>query len=158
VVANFFERDPGNVDIVEVPARIGAVVPGTGGGVWQTFKSMAVTPDGRVLVEGTIRGRGISAMNNHVLCGSDRAGDLHVVLQAGVTRIRDAGSLGGTNNNEVQTVKTFEGLQALVGSTGVTRAFNGNGQVVFTVTFQDSLNGGPPQGLSKRAVALVNLP
>ncbi len=120
-------------------AREGSVAPETGGAVFGAFKSV-VTPgggQGPILVAKLAIGPGgVTAANDLGLWAMDAQGNLRLLLREGVTNIG------------LKTVKSFATLATSAGNPGITRNFNGAGEVLAAVTFTDTTS----------AVVLITLP
>ena len=102
----------------------------TGAG-WKAFTSLAYPGGvtGPIFVASLKRGGGgVNATNDMGVWGVDSTGALRLLFREGDT-------VGG------RVVKMFNVLKATVGSTGVTRAFNARGQVVWQATFTDGTTG-----------------
>lgn len=118
---------------VQIVARNGSVAPGTGGGQFATFTSMAL-PDGAgplftatlVNKTGTVPGGpgGVTTANDTGLWSADATGTVHLLL-------RESQMLLG------RTVKGFNVLANVTASPGQTRCFNAQRKVIAMVTFSD---------------------
>ncbi len=121
----------------ELITRTGLAAPGVDGGIFASFSSLAL-PDAlsaphRIFLSANLVKdplNGIVAANAAGVWGCDEAGQLHLLIRAGQSV--DVG--GGVT----KTIKSFTVLKAVVGSYGVSRSFNDNGDLVYNATFTDA--------------------
>jgi hypothetical protein len=110
-------------------AREGAAAPGTEGGVFKAFSSLAAPGGGQgpiLLAKLAIGPGGVTSANDVGLWAMDAQGNLRLLLREGTTNI---GS---------KTVKSFKTLAVSAGSPGTTHNFNGAGEITAVVTFTDT--------------------
>jgi hypothetical protein len=128
---------PSATRVLTQVAAVGQTAPGTGGGVFASFVSVALPEwenTGPLLVatlqtgaKGAAGPGGVTAATNTGLWGVDYLGDLMLLLQTG-------SPLPGAPAGSLE-VKTFDVLKAVSGSAGQARATDGLREVVCNVTF-----------------------
>ncbi|MBL9154861.1 MAG: delta-60 repeat domain-containing protein [Verrucomicrobiales bacterium] len=110
-------------------AREGSPAAEAGAGpVWAKFTALA-QPTGATgtLIGGTLAGGTVNKANDAGYWGLDSAGDLRLLLREGATV-------------DSKIVKSIHTLKIVAGSLGVTRSFNGNGEVVALVYYTNGLS------------------
>lgn len=96
---------------------------------WTAFPSLAIASERGPIFTGTLlAGKGgVTAATAHGVWATDYAGVTRLLFRTGIPDAIVAG----------KTLKSFTLLKTAVGSVGVTRSFNGVGQLVWLATFTD---------------------
>ncbi len=122
---------------VQLLAQGGAgstTVPDLPSAQWQNFTSLAIAANrGPIFTATMTPGKGsVTGPTANGLWAMNTYGDMHLLIRSGVTSVAF-----DSNPAHNKAVKSFRLLTALPGSVGVTRSFNGNGQIAWLATFTD---------------------
>jgi hypothetical protein len=102
---------------------------------WSSFTSLAVASGRGPIFAATLAPKRdvVTPANASGVWAMDFNGSLRTLFRTGVTQI----DVGAPGTPALKTLKSFKLLNATVGSTGVTRSFNDEGEVVWLATFTD---------------------